>query len=388
MSKNQLAVRLNEILNLRLAFFVKESGLEQHLQSPHSVNDIAEKMGWEILATERFLKALTATGLANQTVTEQRVVYVQRTVLSDSDLLTSDFKVFLNYEMRPGSIAEVWMKSGEGLELEQAFIEFGVSSEQDAALLKYYLLIVNQYLRSDVIEAGLKSGKCQARKALGITTEQIFDHYLSHPHVLQAYSSGFSAINWNGNKDAADRLPKIPGGKFLDVAGGAGDFAAHVALAHPEFHSIGVYDLPEIAKTLRESRQVQELRARRAITWKHGSFFKQSSLGLGLEGLEAHETFDVISLGWILHDWNDKDCVGILKKVKHHLSPRGRLFILENIKKDRLEGRMYVVDFIMLLMADGFERDLHQYQQLFASAGLQFSNLHTTVGRDLLEVSL
>ena len=101
-----------------------------------------------------------------------------------------------------------------------------------------------------------------------------------------------------------------------------------------------------------------------------GDFFEEASSG-GLAGLASAEEFDFITLGWILHDWSDRDCINILKKVAMHLSSGGKVCILECVLPNNRRGEVTYLDVTMMLQTEGNERTLQEYDELALQAGLK-----------------
>jgi ubiquinone/menaquinone biosynthesis C-methylase UbiE len=365
-----LIQNLTMVLALKLGAFAKQEGIVGAARMPHSAQKIAVQKSWDPQATARCLLAMAAIGEPKPDTEAARLL-----------------ELFQRLELPAHDGVKKWLADGDASGLKELDGLLEGRTADEAALLKYYGLIVNQFLRKDVIAEALKTNQSQARKALDIKSVQIFDHYLSKPHILETYAAGFAAINKPGNEKAAALIRESPGASLLDVGGGHGSFASIVTRVHPEFSKVEVYDLKEtfqaLAPLVKESTAASEGR----LAWRSGSFFDTDAVNPeGLAGLKAEEKYDFVSLGWILHDWSDEQNVQILKRVRRHLKPGGRVFVLEKIKPPQLTGRMHLVDFIMLLMADGFERTLQEYQALFERAGLRYlEHFSNDSGRDLLQ---
>ncbi|OMO84865.1 O-methyltransferase, family 2 [Corchorus olitorius] len=90
---------------------------------------------------------------------------------------------------------------------------------------------------------------------------------------------------------------------------------------------------------------------------------------------------EAIMLKWILHDWNDEDCIKILKSCKEAIigskdKGEGKVIIMEMIvgnqeMNDSIEIKLYF-DMEIMAICEGQERNEEEWSKLFADAG--FSN--------------
>ena len=89
---------------------------------------------------------------------------------------------------------------------------------------------------------------------------------------------------------------------------------------------------------------------------------------------------DVYLLKHILHDWNDEDCVRILRRVKEAMAPDGRVVVAELPlpEQGNAEPIGVMLDLNMLLMLGGRERTPAEYGALFERAGLHLERVVRT----------
>ena len=83
---------------------------------------------------------------------------------------------------------------------------------------------------------------------------------------------------------------------------------------------------------------------------------------------------DAYSLKMILHDWNDDECIRILKNLHRRAAPSARLFIVEHVIGGDATSRDYATlfDMHMLCWGTGRERTAVEYQQLLERSGWRF----------------
>ena len=81
---------------------------------------------------------------------------------------------------------------------------------------------------------------------------------------------------------------------------------------------------------------------------------------------------DVYLLKHILHDWNDDECVKILRNVREAMALDGRVVVVEMLITDKgPPSPAPLLDLNMLVMLTGKERTTKDFAALFAKAGLK-----------------
>ncbi|XP_025791300.1 O-methyltransferase ZRP4-like isoform X2 [Panicum hallii] len=102
----------------------------------------------------------------------------------------------------------------------------------------------------------------------------------------------------------------------------------------------------------------------------------------------------VIFLKWVLHDWNDEECVKILKNCKKAIPPRdegGKVVIIDIVigagQSDKKQKEMQVVFDLFIMFINGTERDENQWKKIFFEAGFCDYKITPVLGvRSLIEV--
>jgi ubiquinone/menaquinone biosynthesis C-methylase UbiE len=337
----------------RMPLPASNQSLLDFLAPGRSATEVAEHFGWNNLATQRMLRGFTGAGILKYDKAGQTFLP------SPTPIQTSN----------PLPLLKAWLQNiVPDLEIQKENY-----SPNIMGVAYYYKTVVARYLEQPSIIKGLETGKSTAEIALGIGNEQIFDHYGSNPELLKIYSGSFAVANERGNLLALENLHPSPGDHVLDVGGGAGDLAKLWVRKHPEIGDVTVYDLPNTDTVLETSRAKQSAESKNKIKWAYGSFFNETNFG-GLEGLNENEQFNFITFGWILHDWYDEQNIEILERAKKHLAPGGKIIILERILDPEKTGPLAFNDFIMMLMASGFERTKDEYQKLFETVGLEIES--------------
>ncbi|RDX96759.1 putative O-methyltransferase 3, partial [Mucuna pruriens] len=154
---------------------------------------------------------------------------------------------------------------------------------------------------------------------------------------------------------------------LVDVGGGTGTMAKAIAKSFPQLECI-VFDLPHVVAGLQGTQNLK---------YVQGDMF------------DAIPPADAILLKWILHDWNDEECVDILKKCKQAIAGKGKEgkviiidMVVENEKRDdeSVETQL-LFDMMMMVLVKGKERNKKEWIKLISSAG--YNNYKITPVNDI-----
>ncbi len=150
---------------------------------------------------------------------------------------------------------------------------------------------------------------------------------------------------------------------IVDVGGGQGGFLAELLRAAPQADGVLV-DVPEVVANP-VALDISELSGRwRAET---GDFFEAVAPG-----------GDVYVLKRILHDWDDDDCVRILRACRDAMTPASRLLVVDAAIPPGNDFHPAKVMDILMMVFSGRERTEAEFAALFAAAGLTLQRLTPT----------
>nr|XP_025664565.1 trans-resveratrol di-O-methyltransferase [Arachis hypogaea] len=161
---------------------------------------------------------------------------------------------------------------------------------------------------------------------------------------------------------------------LVDVGGGNGTLAKAIAKSFPQLECT-VLDQPHVVADLEGSDNLK---------YVGGNMF------------EAIPPADAVLMKGILHDWNDKECINILKKSNEAILSKGKegkliiidMVVQEDEKEDpELVETQLFFDLLMLVMAAGKERSEKEWAKLFFSAGFSDYKIIPVLGmRSVIEV--
>ena len=198
----------------------------------------------------------------------------------------------------------------------------------------------------------LRSGRQQAEAALGAG---IFEYYENNPEEADAFTEAMNGFSAAAASEVARVLDTGGIDRVVDVGGASGTLLVPFLEANPSLKGT-LFDLPHVIEGHAFSNIPDRLQSR--IDKVSGDFFKSVPRA------------DLYLLKWILHDWDDEQCVMILRSCRNSIAPSGRLAIIELVLGEIGEtGLGPFMDMNMLVMLPGRERTLAEYSDLLARAG-------------------
>ncbi|KAI9081647.1 hypothetical protein K1719_036383 [Acacia pycnantha] len=165
-------------------------------------------------------------------------------------------------------------------------------------------------------------------------------------------------------------------GSLVDVGGNTGTMAKALAEAFPEMECT-VFDLPYAVGGLKDCGNLK---------FVQGDMFQT-----------IPPTADIITLKWILSDWDDERCLKILENCKEAVTSKGKrgklVVINEVIDGDKADNNDESVetqlqfDLAIMMLFSGRERNEKEWAHLFSSAGFSTYKITPILGiRSLIEV--
>ncbi|MBM9509846.1 methyltransferase [Actinacidiphila acididurans] len=201
-----------------------------------------------------------------------------------------------------------------------------------------------------------------------------YDYLGDHPQA----AATFQAAMGTAAVPAALALCDLAGVRSLvDVGGGDGALLAAVLARHPEARGTLV-ELPQSIGPARARLTAAGCADR--VDFAPGSFFEPGAVPAGA---------DVYTLSRVLHNWDDERAGALLRVIRQAIGPDGRLLVLERLEDDgppggsptarpgAAEARAKLIDLLMLVMVEGYDRTLEQYEKLLAAAGFAVRAVHT-----------
>ena len=191
-----------------------------------------------------------------------------------------------------------------------------------------------------------------------------FQYMLNHPMRHGIYDTAMGAF---GRAEATAMLDAHDFSAFqtvVDVGGGSGVLLAAILNRHPEIQGI-LFDLPAVVERARSVLLGSGLDGR--CRFEGGDFFSSVPAGA-----------DAYIMQHVIHDWEDREAITILRNCREAMNPDGRVLLAELVippGNGPFFGKW--LDLMMLLVG-GRERTQEEYRQLFWAAGLKLNRVIPT----------
>jgi len=155
---------------------------------------------------------------------------------------------------------------------------------------------------------------------------------------------------------------------IVDIGGGNGTLLARILERNPRARGI-LFDQPHVVAAVAPHERSEAI---------GGDFFEAVPVGGDAYVLKA-----------IIHDWEDRESVAILRRVREAIAPDGRLFLLERLLGGPNElPRAKFSDLNMLVAPGGRERAIDEYAALFEQAGFRLAgHTETSSGESVIEAA-
>jgi hypothetical protein len=187
-----------------------------------------------------------------------------------------------------------------------------------------------------------------------------FEFYNSDPQAGRLFYSMMTQMTEELLPVILERYDFSPFRHVVDVGAAQGALLLAVMGQHPQMRGT-LFDLAVVVARLRSELAESPLADR--LEFAAGNFFEAVP-----EGADAY------LLKYIIHDWDDGECVSILDNCRQAMAPEGKVLVIENVIASGDEpcpGKM--LDLTMMLMEGGRERTADEFTMLFEQAGLRMT---------------
>jgi O-methyltransferase domain len=232
--------------------------------------------------------------------------------------------------------------------------------------LKYYAQAVMGpafWLPGGRAPQAIAQGRNQAVEALDAS---VFDYLAVHPEEARIFSAAMSNLSSPVIREAVSAIDVGAARYVVDVGGAHGSFISELVHRNPRLKG-SVLDLPHVIAGVTD--HARQRGVAQQVTGIAGNFF------------ESVPGADIYLLKSILHDWDDQACVALLSNIRHAMEPQARLFIVEMVITDdagTIDAAL--MDMAMLFSLTGQERDITQFEDLLAQAGMQVAGVQALRG--------
>jgi 2-polyprenyl-3-methyl-5-hydroxy-6-metoxy-1,4-benzoquinol methylase len=177
------------------------------------------------------------------------------------------------------------------------------------------------------------------------------------PEQQRWFAEGMYANAVHGGRSLAEVVDFSHFQRLLDVGGNAGGYAIALARANPRLRAT-IFDLAPVRELALERIDAAGLADR--IDFAVGSFFEN----------ELPRGHDVVLLSSILHDWDDEDCMAILRRCYRGIEPGGTVVVAEPMLAEDATGPDHpAASGLTMALLGGENRTRKRIAEMLGSAG-------------------
>jgi SAM-dependent methyltransferase len=194
-----------------------------------------------------------------------------------------------------------------------------------------------------------------------------FDYLRQHPDKLAEFSRSMSSISRTENPAVAAAFDFRKVGTLVDVGGSQGHLLATILEKNKKLRGI-LFDTEQVVAQARTAPFLTAKAVAPRVQFEVGDFFQGVPAGA-----------DAYLMKYILHDWDDDECVRILTHCRQAMAKGGRVLAVDCVIPAGNAwhwGKM--LDINMLVLTGGRERTEDEFGELFERAGLRMVAVHPT----------
>ena len=216
------------------------------------------------------------------------------------------------------------------------------------------------------LEEGLLTGLPQNEVKNG---ENVFDELYADTNRLKEFIFAMSGIQMGGFIALAQKFDCSKFKSLVDIGGSAGLLSLMIAQHHAHMNCT-TWDLPPVLPIANESIAQFQLEDRvKAIG---GDFFK-----------DQFPKADIVTMGNILHDWDEETKLMLIKKAYDALPEGGAFIVIENIidneRKNNLFGLMMSLN-MLIETGTGFDFTFDEFNKWTKLVGFKSTSLLPLAG--------
>ncbi|MCE9545940.1 MAG: methyltransferase [Planctomycetia bacterium] len=193
----------------------------------------------------------------------------------------------------------------------------------------------------------------------------LFDYLADKPEKARVFDEAMTGIHGHETAAVLDAYDFSGIGVLADVGGGNGSNLAAALQRYPKMQGMLV-DLPHVVA--RAKARVEAAGVLDRCRLVGGNFFESIAPGA-----------DAYIFRHIIHDWNEEECLTILRNCHKAMSPTSKLLVIETVippGNGPFMGKF--LDLAMMIVPGGKERTAAEYETLYTAAGFKLTRIVPT----------
>lgn len=196
-----------------------------------------------------------------------------------------------------------------------------------------------------------------------VHNQSVWDYRIQHPHESALFDVAMANITEEAVSELVNALDLKRCRHLVDVGGGKGLLVARLLDANPKLHAT-LLEQSHVAPSATAYLESAGLSQRCKVV--AGDFFA-----------EVPKDGCAYLLKSVLHDWDDRMCVLLLKACRRAIGPDAKLIVIDQVVKFP-NTNSDTMDLTMMVVTGGIERTETEFRELFAESGFALSRLVPT----------
>lgn len=216
------------------------------------------------------------------------------------------------------------------------------------------------------LEDGLRTGKPQNEAKHG---ENLFDAIYKSPELLEGFVNAMSGIQVGAFMAFAQKFDFSKYKTLTDAGGSSGLLSMVVANHQPHMSCVSV-DLPAVTTIAEKTIAKAGLTGR--VKAASGDFFN-----------DAFPEADIVTMGNILHDWDEEQKLGLMKRAFAALPEGGAFVAIENVIDDDRKANVFGLMMSLNMLIEtgtGFDYTFADFNRWAKQVGFSSTSLLPLVG--------
>ncbi len=215
------------------------------------------------------------------------------------------------------------------------------------------------------LDKGLKSGLIQHQVEEG----DVFDFIYKDPKMFKNFVDGMTGVQMGNFMALAEKFDFSNYKTLVDAGGSAGVLSVMVAKHNSHMGCI-TFDLPALESMAAET--IKKFKMEDQVKIVNGDFFK-----------DELPKADVVTMGNILHDWNEETKIKLMQTAYNALPKGGAFIAIEHViddeRKQNVFGMMMSLN-MLIETGDGFNYTFDDFNNWAKKAGFSSTELMPLAG--------
>ena len=191
-----------------------------------------------------------------------------------------------------------------------------------------------------------------------------WDYFGKHPENAQIFNQSMTEVTRIVEPAVTKAYDFSSFARIVDVGGGHGSLLTSILKKNPQAKGV-ILDAPQVVEGAKERIKAEGLTERCEAVG--GNFF------------EAVPEGDAYIMKHIIHDWDDREAIAILKNCRKAIKEGGKVILIESvIPEGNTPGLAKFGDLVMMLIPGGRERTAEEFRALFEASGLRLERIIPT----------